>query len=1034
MTLPSFGVKYPVTTVMFFLAFLLLGLVSLMFLPIDLMPEIEPPAISVITSWPGSAAEDIENKVTKIIENDLSIVNNLDEIQSISQEDLSLITCKFRWSTNLDEASNEIRDRLEFCKRLLPDDAEVPIVFKFSTSLFPIAFFGVTAQESLDKLEEIMDDQMASPLKRIPGVGAVQMIAGKRRQININMDLQKLQAYSLTREQVEAALASENLTLPAGSLKIGRIEYILRIPGEYEKVKDIPNIVVKKDKDSFVYLRDIATVEDGFREAKRIVEINQRPGMLLAVQKRSGTNTVEVLNSCFRELENIKKTLPQDIQIFTLFDSADFIKNSLRNLGETIFWGALFVVLTTIFFLRQIRTSIIIAITIPFSLILAFIFMYIFQYTINVMSLASLAIAIGMVVDNAIVILENIVSHKDRGERIQEAAIFGASEVGLAVSASTLTTVVIFLPLIFVSGISGIMFRQLALIITVVLLSSLLISLTLTPMLASKILKTQNKTKSSWGKKFFLWSEAIFASTENAYSDFLDWTLHHRKTVIFWSVCCFLAALFLVPLIGSEFVPEEDTGDLSMEFEMPVGTRLEVTRKKAQDISRMIMQMFPKETKDIFFRVGQSEDGFGSAFGEKEGSHVGLVALKLVKQRQRKLSSKEIGRKLVLELENDIDIRKISLDTGNPMDKILLGGNKPISIEIIGHDLVETDALANQLKKIMQNTPGAMDVIISRDIGKPELKVVIDRQKASDLGLNIAHIVQTLRTYFYGKEVSRYRQGDKEYDIFLRLQDSQRTEIGDVCNSTIPLPHGEQVRLDSFASVKEGLGPIKIERKNQERMVIVGASTYQRSLGEVMSDIEKEINQIDRPAGIAIQIGGIVKIQRESFRDMSILLALGALLVYMVMASQFESLRHPFVIMFSVPFAFVGVFIFLFLTGTTLNLLSLIGMILLIGVVVNNAIVLVDYTNILRARGLSIMEAIKKAGAQRLRPVLITTFTTIFGMIPLAVSKGEGSEIWKPLGITVIGGLFVSTLITMVLVPVLYSLFNKENKKGLYSQ
>ncbi len=1023
MILPSFGVKYPVTTMMFFLAFLLLGLVSLLFLPIDLMPEIEPPAISVITSWPGSAAEDIENKVTKIIENDLSIVNNLDEIQSISQEDLSLITCKFRWGTNLDEASNEIRDRLEFCKRLLPDDAEVPIVFKFSTSLFPIAFFGVTAQESLDKLEEIMDDQMASPLKRIPGVGAVQMIAGKRRQINIHLDVQKLQAYSITREQVEAALASENLTLPAGNLKIGRIDYILRIPGEYEKVREIPDIVIKKDKDSFVYLRDLATVEDGFREPKRLVEINQRSGMLLAIQKRSGTNTVEVLNSCFQELENIKKTLPQDIEISILFDSADFIKNSLRNLGETIFWGALFVLLTTIFFLREIKTSFIIALTIPFSLILAFVFMYVFEYTINVMSLASLAIAIGMVVDNAIVILENIVSHKDRGERIQEAAIFGASEVGLAVSASTLTTVVIFLPLIFVSGISGIMFRQLALIITVVLLSSLLISLTLTPMLASKILKNRDISKE---KKFFIWSEKIFHSVEDKYSDLLDWVLHHRKTVLFWSFCCFLAAIFLVPMIGSEFVPEEDTGDLSMEFEMPVGTKLEVTEKKAQNISKMLLSLFPKEIKDVFFRVGQSEDGFGAAFGEKEGSHVGLVALKLVKQRQRKLSSKEIGRRIVEKLEKDIDIRKISLDTGNPMDKILLGGNKPISIEIIGHDLLETDTLAHNIKKIMQNTPGAMDVIISRDIGKPELKVVVDRQKASDLGLNMAHIVETLRTYFYGKEVSRYRKGDKEYDIFLRLQDAQRREIVDVLDSSIPLVQGEQVRLDSFASIKEGLGPIKIERKNQERMVIVGASTYQRSLGEVMTDIERKIKKIVLPAGIAIQIGGIVKIQRESFRDMSILLALGALLVYMVMASQFESLSHPFVIMFSVPFAFVGVFFFLFLTGTTLNLLSLIGMILLIGVVVNNAIVLVDYTNILRARGFELFEAIKKAGAQRLRPVLITTLTTVFGMIPLALSKGEGSEIWKPLGITVIGGLCVSTLITMILVPVLYSWINTQ--------
>ena len=1022
MHLPEFGVKRPITSLMIFSAALLLGIVSLLFLSIDLMPEIDPPSISVITGWPGTAAEDVETKVTKVIENDLSIVTNLDEIKSVSKENVSIVTCKFSWSTNLDEASNEIRDNLEFSKRVLPDDVEEPIVFKFNTSLFPILYLGVCAEENWEKLEDLIDDQLASPLKRLPGVGTVAIMGGKRRQINVHIDLARLQAYGLSWEQVVRSLAAENLTLPAGSLKMGRTEYVLRVPGEYQHVKEIPNIIVKRDGVSLVYLRDIAVVEDGFREQQRMVNINGRPGLFVVVQKRSGANTVEVINRCHQELARIQKTLPQDVDICVLFDSSQFIKTALQNLSRTVLWGGLLVCLVTLFFLRQLRATLIVLITIPFSLVVSFIFLYIFNFTINIMSLASIALATGMVVDNAVVILENILSHHEQGERIAEASIFGASEVGLAVLASTMTTVVIFVPMIFVGGITGIIFRQLAIVVTVTLITSLLVSLTLTPMLTSRIL-SQAATSERRHHFFFQVSENLFRRVESGYGIILLWALAHKKTIIHWTLCAFAASLFLIPFIGSDFIPEEDTGDLKLVFELPVGTKVELTAAKALKISELFRQMFSEQIRHVFFSAGQSEESFGSSLGMKEGPNVGVVQVKLVPQQQRALSSKEIGRQMIARLQQDTDIVKFSMDAGNPINAVLLGGGKPISIEISGHDLEETDSLARRLEKIVKNTPGAIDASISRDAGKPEIKIIIDRPRSAALGLETARVIQSLRTFFYGRKATKFREGDNEYDIFVRLQESQRRNIADIANASIDIGYGHKLRVDTIASVVQSLGPIEIERKNQERLVKVEADTFRRSLGEVTADIERNLAHIDLPAGVTIHFGGMVKEQRESFRDLTGLLALGIMLVYMVMASQFESLRYPFVIMFSVPFAFVGVILILFLTRTTLSLLSFVGLIMLMGIVVNNAIILVDYINILRARGQELTAAIATAGSQRLRPVLITTCTTICGMLPLALISGEGSEIWKPLGITVIGGLAMSSLVTLVLVPVIYALF-----------
>lgn len=1035
MKLAEFSVKRPITVVMVFLAVFLLGAVSLLKLPLDNMPEIEPPSISVLTPWPGAGAEDVETKVTRIIENDLSIVNNLDELTSVSKEGLSMVTCKFNWGTNLDEASNDIRDRLEWSNRRLPDDVEQSMIFKFNTSMFPILFFGVTADENWEKMSDIVDDELVDPLKRIPGVGAVQMFGGLRRQIQVEIDRTKLSAYGLSLKQVEDVLREENLTLPAGSIKMGRIEYTIRVPGEYKTPAEIRDMVVKRDGNAMVYMRDVAQIADGFEEQRRFVEVNGRKAGMMIIQKRSGANTEEVARLVKQEIQTLAQRLPRDMKLYKIMDGSEFIVQSLNNLQQTILWGSLFVILTTLFCLRDIRTSFINIIVIPFSLIISFVFMYFMGWTLNVMSLAAISIALGMVVDNATVVLENVTSHIERGQKVREAAIFGTDEVGVAISASTLTTIVIFLPLIFMTGIAGIVFKQLGAIITVTLVASLFCAVTLTPMLSSYMLKpipAGGKRKQGW---FFRAGEATLTAIEVRYEKILVWSLGHKFLVILLSAAIFVGSLGLIPIVGSEFSPEQDTGDISITAELAVGTRVEETREICRRIVELGKQVAGDGAIDsTFFRAGESEGGIGSAFGDKEGTHIGEVNFKLVKMSQRDKGVKDVSRLILDEVKRWPEVMKVSALTSDWMSNMLSGGGKPLTIEILGHDLDATDKLAKQIKAIVDETPGAKDAIISRDLGKPELIVRVDRQKAASMGLNITQITEALRTLFYGKEATTFREGENEYDIFMRLGESQRQNINDLRNAEIVSRTGLRVRIDSIAQIVEEMGPVQIDRKNQQRLVKVGADTYERSLGEVYADVRSRMDkEVVVPQGVELRFAGMVEEQKKAFRDLTLMLLLGIALVYMVMAGQFESLLDPFVVMFSVPFAFTGVALAMVLTGATLSIMSFIGLIMLIGIVVNNAIVLIDYTNILRARRVGLYEAICTAGRQRLRPVLITTATTVLGMLPLALSRGEGSESWRPLGIVCIGGLSVSTLVTLVLVPIVYYIleqFREKKKKG----
>ncbi len=1034
MHLPEFGVKFPITNIMIFFAVLVLGVVSLSRLPIDLMPQIEPPVISVITVYEGAGAEDVETKVTQVIENNLATISNLDKITSRSMENLSVVSCRFNWGVNLDEASNDIRDKIEFAKRLLPEEIETPIVFKFNTSMIPILFIGVSStQELYPQLYHLIDKQVSDVLKRVPGVGAVQMWGGLERQINVHIDRARLEAYHLSIANVVERLESENITLPAGNLKVGYTEYTLRVPGEFSRGSQIKDIIIAQDADKHVYLKDIAQVEDAFKEQTMKVRCNKDSGIMLMVQKRSGANTVDVASRIKKELKNIRQNINRDIKFSILMDSSEHIKQSIKDLSGTIYLGGLFVILVVFAFLRQAAPSFIIALTIPFSLIITFIFMYFSGYTLNIMTLSSLAIAIGMVVDNAIVIVDNVYRHRQTGKPIAACAIDGASEVGLAVSASTLTTIIVFLPMVFLTGIVGIMFKQLAAIITITLLASLFTALTFSPMLCSKLLVVLPEggfkdKKRPLSQKFYNISGGVFSRIEYHYSRLLGWALAHKRGVFAIAIGIFIFSILLLPRIGIEFIPEEDTGDINITVELPPGTRVEETDKIALQIEDIFIKDVP-ELETIFTRVGQSSASrFGAAFGSKMGSNVIVFGTKLLPASRRSRSVKEISQAIRPKVSALAGVKKIDIQAGSPFSRMLFGGGKPISLEILGYDLEATDKLAYHLKDELSKIAGVVDVTVSRELGSPELQIEIDRPKASSVGLTMAGITDSLRTYFYGKSATKYREGGDEYDIFVRLKDSDRDDIRDIENIPIVSAGGKLIRLDNVAKIVHRTGPIQIERQNQHRIVRVEANTYRRPLGHIAEDIKRLVANTPLPPEITINLGSDIEEQAKSFRDLLLLFVLGGILVYMVMASQFESLRDPFIIMFSVPFAFTGVAFGLYFAGITLSVISFLGLVMLTGIVVNNAIVLVDYINILRRRGESVYEAITTGGKNRLRPVLMTTITTLFGMLPLALSRGEGSELWRPLGASMIGGLCVSTLITLVLVPVLYAVFEARIK------
>jgi len=1026
MSIYSTAVKRPVTTILIFVGLMVMGLYSLVQLPVDLYPEMELPFVVVMTTYPGASASDIESNVTRPIENTLNSVSNLKEITSTSSDGTSVIFMNYEYGTNLDEASNDIRSNLGFVERMLPEDCEKPAIIKFSTSMMPIIFYAITADESFAGLEKILDEKIVNPLNRIEGVGSVALSGVPGRKVYIDVDPRKMEAYNLSIEQIGNILRAENMNMPAGYIEMGKTDYPLRIQGEFPESDVVKNIVVSNFNGSSIYLKDIAEVRDTIRESKFDTKINGEKGMSLYVMKQSGGNTVKVTKEIEKNLEVLMKDLPPDVKIEKLFDSASFIKDSISNLSETLMYAGIFVILVVLFFLGRWRATFIIILTIPISLIVAFIYLFITDASINIISLTSLSIAIGMVVDDAIVVLENITKHIERGSQPREASIYATNEVWLAVIVTTLTVVAVFFPLTFVTGLTGVLFKQLGMIVTITIITSVFAAITLTPTLSALMLKWYPIRKDAG---FWTYDGSIrkwLDRLDHFYEKTLVWALHHKTMVALSSLVIFIASMSLFAVIKTEFFPQADESRLTATLELQTGTRVDQTLITSEKVDNLLKTKYP-EVRIISTATGSDDQGGFASIFSGGGSHKISYSLSLVPIEERTKSVFEMADELRADFAKMPEVVDYSVSTSDNMGSF---GGSTVDVEIYGYDIAETNIVAEKLAEKIKKVQGAKDVTISRDKSKPELQIVFDQNKMAANGLNTATVSSIVKNRVDGMTATRLRQFGDEYDVVVRFKRNATSTLTDIENIGITNAMGQTIRLGEIAQIKEYWSPPSIERKRKERIVRFSFTPYKRSLTDIQVDIQKAIYETEKTSGVMVQISGAIKEQMDAFMDIAMLILISLVLVYLIMASQFESLKMPFIIMFSIPFAFSGVAIALFISDTALSVISGIGAVMLIGIVVKNAIVLVDFINLMRERGHELYEAIAISGRSRLRPVIMTSATTILGMLPLAMSTGSGSELWRPMGVAVIGGLVFSTVVTLVLVPVIYAIFSKHGERN----
>ncbi len=1040
MSIYKTAINKPITTALVFVAVAILGVFSLSKLPIDQMPEMDMPYVTVMTTYAGANASELETNVSKQLENALNSVDGLKNIFSTSKDNISVVTLEFEWGSNIDEAMNDIRSYVDLIYDNLPDNISRPTILKLNSDAMPIIVYGFTAKESYAGLDKILEDNVSNVLNRIDGIGNISFSGAPERYVYVDLDPKQLDAYNLTVESVGAAISANNLNLASGTVKMGKEQYQLRVESEYKESSEINDIVVTTTRDGKqVFVRDLAIVKDTIKDLSLDERLNGQESVRMSISKQTGANTVQIAKEVKKEMEKIKKTLPPDVEINIIRDGSEDIENSIFGLAESIFYALLFVVLVVFVFLGNWRATIIIGVTIPISLLTSFIYLMLADSSLNIISLASLTVAIGMVVDDAIVVLENISRHIERGASPREASIYATNEVWTSVIATTLVIVAVFVPLTMLSGMAGIMFKELGWIVTIVVCTSTTVAITLTPMLCSKMLKGKKffltkaeeaEAKAKEDRKRFTYAKTVgraFDAVDKWYANVLRACLNHKALTIFTAVLIF--ALSLVPVfmgkIGTDFLHQQDGGAMSVTVELQRGTRIEETLKTARAIEADINRLIP-EAVVVSTSAGTNDDaGIGAMFSSTTNSKISMT-VRTTKKYDRERSIWQMAEVLRTQLATYPEIVNYQVSTSTGMGA---GGDNSVSIEVYGYDFDLTTNFANDLKNRLQNVEGARDIKLSRDEDRAELQIIFNKEKLARSGLSSSTVATYVRNRVNGMITGYLKEEGEEYYIMARLQEEYRNSISDIEELSFMTATGAKIKLKEIAEVKEYWCPPQIERKNRQRYLTVSVTPYEVSLGEMAASISKVLDEMDIPQGIHVDIAGNYEEQQESFADMGVLAALIILLVYIVMASQFESFSKPFIIMMSIPFAITGVILALLVTGQTLDMVGALGVILLIGIVVKNGIVLVDYINLMRERDVPLKEAIALSGQSRLRPVLMTAFTTILGMVPMALSTSEGSEIWVTMGVVVIGGLLVSTIITLIVVPVLYAVFVRNDEK-----
>ncbi|MEJ2282859.1 MAG: efflux RND transporter permease subunit [Desulfobacterales bacterium] len=1025
MNLPGFSVKRPIFTTMVTLIVVILGAVSLSRLQIDMLPNIELPTLSIRTDYEGASPEVMERLVTQIIEEIVATVPGVEEITSTSSEGRSRVRVSFVWGTEIDTAAIDVQGKLEDEINELPDDIVRPRIRKFDIASFPVVLLGISSNLDPVELTELIEVQIRYRFARIPGVAQVDVWGGFNREVRIELDPDRIKSAGLPLDGVLDAIRDANLDLPAGKIEQGRYEVMLRAPAEFKNLDQIRDTVIVRRDGAAITLGQIAEVKDTYEKLTRIVRVNGGRGLRVAIRKQANANTVEVSKRVLAEIEAVNQAFPQ-INIVPVINQGNLIERSIANVARSVLYGGGLAIVVLLFFLRTIRSTLVISLSIPISIVATFALIFFGGFTLNLMTLGGLALGVGMMVDSSIVVLENIFRRRnENGEAPEEASVEGAREVGPAIIASTITTLVIFLPLIFVRGVSGILFKELAYVIIFSLICSLTVALSLVPMLASRLLSSRRQRPKNPVLQTNRWAAAAstaFAGLEKAYLNLLDWVLGHRLITVLATAVVVGASLLLLPLIGSEFLPPSDEGEVRINGKMEIGTRLELVDQQTRIMEQIVQPAVPEAVASV---VSVGASGWRADAGSE-----GEIRMSLVPAAQRERSNVEIAKDLRQRLDGNVPGMEIRVRApqGQFILERILGGDEGLTIEIRGYDLATLDALAASVARQIADVAGITDVETSLEAGIPQQEIRVNRDKVADLGLSVRDVTELLQTAVAGSKAGEYRAGGNSYRILVQLKDAEKRALNEILNLTLTTASGEKVALRNVVTTEGSRGPILIDRKDQQRRVTVRANVAGRDLGSVAADVQAVLNQIPRPVGYDLMVAGNFEEQQKASRELVISLVLALVLVYMVLACQYESLRDPLVVMFSVPLAAVGVLVTLFITTTTLNVQSYIGCIMLGGIVVNNAILLVDQAGRLVRDGMPTHAALTEAGRRRLRPILMTTLTTILGLLPLALGIGEGSDAQAPLARAVVGGLTGSTLITLVLIPVVYSLFHTDQQ------